>query len=304
MDMFSDGSSSGYVELPVPAAWLNWTRGEAKLRALIESDPAQFFGGWRAFFSNKDNEPNPAIPLPVVTRVSEDGKHSYKVYAANVVNFLPIQHRTRFELLAVVKDEQTGREFRKIVATSKEKIQGYSPSRQVFGLLFASDSEEYAPAVLKVNKWSSFISFERAGQAWNKVKPPEGYALIRRYGSVGNTKSGELMPTFETFAQGRSTPIEAVDIKFPRFYKVTPEILDLLKEAEEWRNCERWNASGKVEESAEDNAMQKFLARCEDLYLTNIEIEQIIKEHQGDYVAALKAIEEGVALTQLENVNA
>lgn len=295
MDKFSDGSQDGYVELPVKAAWLNWTRGEAKLRALIATDPGLFFGGWRAFVTNKEGEANPVLPIPIVERVSEDGKHPYKVYAANALNFLPIQHRTRYELKVMVKDEQTGREFRKIAAVSKEKIQGYSPSRQVFGLVFADGSDEYAPAVVKVDKWSAFISFERAGQIWNKVKAPSGSALIRRYGSIGNTKGGDLMPTFEVFGQSRSTPIEAIDPRTPRFFQITPELDDLYEQSVAWKNCERWNASGKVEEVVE-SAMQKFLARAEDMYLTNVEIEQIVKENNGDYAAALSAIEENATL--------
>jgi hypothetical protein len=39
-DKFSDGSASAYAELPVKPAYLRWTRGDAKLRALINSDPA------------------------------------------------------------------------------------------------------------------------------------------------------------------------------------------------------------------------------------------------------------------------
>lgn len=301
-DRFSDGSQSSYAELPVKPAYLRWKRGDAQLRALINNDPALFFGGWRALVKNRDGENNPELPLPIVERVSEDGKHNYEVYATNVVEFLPIQHRTRFEYREKVKDLQTGRETQIIRSVSRERKQGYTPVRQVFGLVFVGD--KYAPAVIYIDTWSAFISFERAGQKWGKVRAPEGMALVRRYGSIGTTDkgSGKLMPTFEVYGDSRSTPIEAIDIARPRFVKITKELDELWENSQAWRNCERWNADGRVDEPVEDNAMTKFLKRCEELYLTNVEVEQIVKEHKGDYAAALKAIDEG-ALVDLNNVN-
>lgn len=300
-DKFSDGSASAYAELPVRPAYLRWTRGDAKLRALIKTDPALFFGGWRANVTNREGEPNPELPLPVVERVSEDGKHVYKAYASNVIEFLPIQHRTRFELREKVTDPTTGKEKQVIRATSKERRQGYTPVRQVFGLVFVG--EKFAPAVIYIDKWSAFISFERAGQAWGKVNVPAGHALIRRYGSVGLTdkQTGDVMPNFETYGESRSTPIEAIGRAQPRFVKITPEIDQLWQDSLAWKNCERWNAEGKVDEPVEDPApMQKFLERCNELGLSNIDIEQLVAENKGDYVAALKAIEGGMSL---EDVN-
>lgn len=290
-DKFSDGSASAYAELPVKPAYLRWTRGNANLRALRESDPAQYFGGWRALVTARDGTLNPELPLPVVERASQDGKHLYKAYATNVLEFLPIQHRTRFELREKVTD-QTGNQKDVIRAIAKERRQGYAPHRQVFGLVYVGDNS--APAVLEINTWSTFISFERAGQAWTKIKPAEGMALVRRYGSIGvkDKNSGLIMPNFEKYREGHSTPIEAIGRDRPRFVKITPELDSLWDGSQAWRNCERWNAEGKVEEPAEPiSALDKFMERANELSLSESDIEQLLAENGNDYVKAFKALE-------------
>jgi hypothetical protein len=292
MNKFSDGSVSAYAELPVPAAYLTWTRGNAQLRSIAKDDPGAYLGGWRAFVTAQDGSELPKLPLPIVERVSQDGKHPYQVYATNVLSFLPIQHRTRFELRQTVKDEQTGREYSRVTMSSPERLPGYIPYRQVFGLAFSKDSDEFAPAVIKVFKWSSFIALNRAGEAWNKVDKliPADKALIRRYGTLGKKESGAVVPNFEKYGQGYSTPIEAIGLEKPRFYTITPELERLLEDSLAWKNCERWNASGKVE--AEDTASAKslFLAKCEEAGLTNVEIEQAAKEAGGNYQKAMKDV--------------
>jgi hypothetical protein len=288
---FSDGSTSAYAELPVPAAWLRWTRGNAQLSPLIKTDPAQYFGGWRAFVTNKDGEALPALPLPIVERMSEDGKHAYKVYATNILSFLPLQHRTRFEMRTKVKDEETGREYEKTVAISKNKLPGYAPSRQIFGLVFDETKGMYSPAVLTVNKWSAFISFERAGQKWNKVAPKADQALVRRYGSIGVTKNGITAPNFEIFGQSRSTPIEAIEISKPYYVQITNEIDELYEASKAWKNCERWNGEGEVQETTEASPMTLFLEAALALGLNDTEVAQIVKENNGDYTKALASIQ-------------
>ena len=295
MSKFSDGTSQGYNELPVDAAWLSWTRGNTQLLPLKDADPGAFLGGWRAFVTGKDRASgeevqNPVIPLPVVERMSQDGKFAYKVYAHHYVEFLPIQHRMRYELKEKTTDPTTGNEYNKTVATSKTKQRGWNPNKQVFGLVFVG--EEYAPAVLVLNKWSAFISFEKAGQAWNKIKVPENSILIRRYGTVGVKDSkGKVLPKFEEFGKGRSTPIEAIGLSKPRFSEITSYLDDLYEQSIAWKECPMWNAVGEVAEEPEvDSDMVKFLTVCDDMGLSNIEIEQLVKENQGDYVAALKSV--------------
>jgi hypothetical protein len=172
---------------------------------------------------------------------------------------------------------------------SKERISGYVPNRQVFGLIFDIKTDVHMPAVLKVWKWSTFISFERSGQAWNKIVVPEGKALIRRYGSLGVKEGEGFVPNFETYNQGRSTPIEAVGLSKLRFVDITPEFEELWNKALEWKECERWNAVGAV--SAEDTAstLSLFMAKCKELNLSNVDIEQLVKENNGDYAKALAA---------------
>lgn len=292
MDKFSDGSASAYAELPVEAAYLSWVRGNAQLRQIAKEDPGAYFGGWRAFVTDRDGNPLPSLPIPVVDRMSEDGKHPYKVYASNVVNFLPLQHRTRFELRERYKDEN-GKDADRIINISKERRQGYAPYRQVFGLLFAKDKDEFFPAVLKVWKWSAFITFERAGQAWNKIKAPEGQVLVRRYGSIGVEENGVRVPNFEVYGQGRSTPIEAIGVSNPRFIRLFPELDDLWNNSLAWKNCERWNAEGKPQDTeAEVNPDLVALdARAKELGLSNLDIQDLIKEAGGDYKRALALID-------------
>jgi len=290
MSQFTDGSASAYEELPVRVAYLRWTRGNAQLRPLIESDPGQFFGGWRANFADREGNPNPELPIPVVTRTSQDGKHSFQAYASNVIEFLPIQHRTRFELREKYKDE-TGRERTRIKATSKNKVPGYTPVRQVFGLVYVGNKS--APAVLYIDKWSTFISFEHAGQKWSKVKEPEGKALVRRYGSIGVKEGKSVMPVFEVYGESRSTPIEAIGVDKPRFVDITPELNELYESSKAWRNCPRWNADDEEvnEVIGGDPLLQKFLDKCKEMKLTNIEIEQLVKENKGNYAEALKSLD-------------
>ena len=286
-DKFSDGSSSAYAELPVPAAYLKWTRGNAALKPLAQTDPGSYLGGWRAFTkSMKDNVELPALPIPIVTRTSQDGQHEYEVYAANVIQFLPLTYRTRFELREEVVDKETGKKFNKVVATSPNRLSGYVPYRQIFGLVFAKDTNDYAPAVLKVYTWSAFIAFDRAGQAWNKIAVPKGQALVRRYGTVG--KSGK--PNFETFGQGHSTPIEAIGLDKPRFVDITPEMDALWEGAQAWKDCDRWNAEGEVVEEVSNSVKNEFFEYCLGNGFTDIETQQILTENSGDYVKALAAI--------------
>jgi len=294
MNKFSDGTSEGYAELPVEFAWLNWTRGNAKLAQIKDTDPGAYFGGWRAFVngidrSTKEEYENPKLPLPVVQRVSEDGKHPYQVYATNVIEFLPIQHRTRFELREQTTDPESGRSYNKLVATSPQRKPGYAPCRQIFGLVY--NGEEYAPAVMVINKWSAFISFEKAGQKWNKIKIPDTKVLVRRYGSVGNKDSkGNVTPNFEVFGQGRSTPIDAVGLDKPKFVELTKEMDELYEGSTAWKNCSMWNAEGEVEEEREQTDLEKFLEICDIIGLSEGEIAQIVKENAGDYHKALLAV--------------
>lgn len=314
MRNFDEGSSTGYTELPVPAAWMKWTRGDAKLVSIKDKDPGAYFGGFRAFLSHKDRNSddqieNPVLPLPVVKRVSDDGKHPYTVYATNVINFMPLTYRLRYEFREKIKDAETGKEVEKVVASSPSRKPGYQPNKQIFGLVFAEKTDEYAPAILFITNWSGFISLNKAADAWKKVKVPEGKILIRRYGSVGVTdKEGNIMPRFETFGQGRSTPIDAINVTNPRFIDDLPEFDDLFDGAQPWKNCERWNAEGKVTEDDPANgggnpALAEFDAACKEARLSNIEVTQLLSEAGGDYSKALELLNYGGQPPSQEEIN-
>lgn len=246
---FNAGIEATYAELPFPVNYLYWKRGNAQLSHLKDTDPGAYFGGWSASVKGKDGE-LPPLPINRVTRTSDDGSATYERYSTNVLTFLPIAHRMRYELRekSISKD---GREEEKVIAVAREYVSGstigYQPHKQVFGIVYDAEMKVNAYAVLKLNKWSSFISFGKAERAWSKVKTDDNQALIRRYGSVGITnKSGIIVPAFEEFNNGRSTPIEAIGIDAPFVIAITPELDQIWDQAQEWAKCERWNAVGHV----------------------------------------------------------
>lgn len=289
-DKFSAGVGSGYAELPFDVAWLKWSRGDAKLAQIADKDPGAYFGGWRAMVKNKDDEALPALPLPIVERVSEDGKARYSVYATNVLNFLPIAARVRFELRQKVKDEESGREYERAVHVSKTKREGYAPNRQVFGIVYSADLKQMAYAVLVINKWSSFISFEKAERAWLK-KSKSDSLVIRRYGTTGEVdKKGNATPKFEVFGQSRSTPIEAIDLANAMFVKITPDLDKLYDSVLAWKECAVWNAEGAPTEEVETPVMTAFLEKARELRFTDDDIAQHLAFFDGDYKKALEGL--------------
>ena len=292
---FSAGAETAYAELPVAPAYVKWARGNAGLFNMKDTDPAQFLGGWRAMVLNRDGEANPTLPIKVVERVSQDGTKFYQAYAANVINFLPLQHRTRFEKREMVIDPNTGTERSQVVAVAGafEKGSGMQPNKQVFGLVFSDDLTQFAPAVLMLDKWNTFKTFNAAEAKFAKVRVPTGKALVRKFGTIGtqDKKTGRLVPVFETYGQALSTPIEAIEISNPQLIDVTENIAELYYNSVEWSEDAKWKASTQA--AAEDglSAKSKFLARANELGLSNIDIEQLIAENGGDYRAALNAID-------------
>ena len=64
MRAYDEGSRSGYIETPVPAAYVKWIRGDAKLASIKSTDPAAFYGGWRAFLQHKEKGGDKMIDNP------------------------------------------------------------------------------------------------------------------------------------------------------------------------------------------------------------------------------------------------
>jgi len=250
---FNEGYESSYAELPVPVNYLYWKRGNASLSGLRETDPGAFFGGWSASLHGREDD-MPALPLPIVTRFSDDGQATYERYASNVIKFLPITSRMRYELREKRADKLTGREVERVAAVSKNYTSGvtvgFQPHKQVFGIVYSDDMQSTGYAVLKLNKWSSFLAFSKAAQAWSRVKVEDGHVLVRRYGSVGvevQTKNGiTVMPKFDVYGEGKSTPIEAIAVNQPIFVKITSELDGLWDAAQGWSACQKWNAAGQV----------------------------------------------------------
>jgi hypothetical protein len=314
MRNFTDGTTSGFIELPIPVAWMKWRRGDAKLSASAKQDPAAYLGGWSAWLTHHDKQTdtdieNPKLPLPVVKRVSDDGKHAFQVYATNVLSFFAIQFRMRYELRDKVVDQETGKKRDKVVAISLEKLPHYQPRYQIFGLVFAAKTDEYGPACLNIDNWSSYISYNKAGNQWKKIKIPEDSVLIRRYGSLGIKDKDGTMPKFETFGEGHSTPIEAIGTEKPRFIKALPEWDELFDASLDWKNCPRWNVVGKANENTDgsDDAnpdLLRFDQLADEAGLSNLEKAQLVAEANGDYKKAIESLSFGETPVSEDDLNA
>lgn len=296
---FSAGVDSAYAELPVPAARLKWVRGNPALKALKDVDPAAYWGGWRAMVRNNDGEPLPPLPIGIYDRVSSDGRKNFQVFGTPVLNFIPLAHRTRYELREKTTDPTTGEERTTIKATAKDKLPGYTPRKEIFGLVFNEDMTEYEPGLIVLDNWSAYINFQRAEQRFAKSKAPAGKALVRRYGTIGKVDktTGQTNPFMEQVGQGLTTPIEAIGFANPHFIEVTEDIAKLYYDAQDWADCPKWNAVG-TRGGEEDtlSAKSQFLSRAQELRLSETEIEQILAESNGDYRDALKAInDDGLA---------
>lgn len=252
---FNEGVESTYADLPVQVNYLYWKRGNGQLEHLKEKDPGAFFGGFSAMVVDSEGNKLPTLHIPIVTRKSDDGKATYQRYATNVIHLLPIASRMRYELREKQFNTKRQRDEEKVVSVAREYVsgvtKGYQPMKQVFGLVYSPDGSTSAPAVLKIDKWSSFISFNKAVGVWMKVKVEDGEILVRRYGTVGaSDKDGNIFPNFESFNDGKSTPIEAIDVQYPMVVKITPEIDKLWEDSQAWAKCEKWHPSAKVQELA------------------------------------------------------
>lgn len=252
---FNEGVDAPYAELPVAVNYLYWKRGNGLLANLKETDPGAYFGGWSASVHGKEDD-YPVLPLPKVTRTSEDGQATFERYASNVINFLPVVSRMRYELRKKVAGND-GRDEERVIAVSKEYISGvtigYQPHKQVFGIVYSADMTDTGYGILKLNKWSAFISFNKAAQAWSKAKVDDGHLLVRRYGTIGTVnKNGATVPNFEVFNDGKSTPIEAIGVSNPILVDFDGELDELWNASQDWQKCERWNASGKIQDPSEN----------------------------------------------------
>ena len=238
-------------------------------------------------------------------RVSESGDHAYKVYVTNILNFLPLNWRLRYEFREKSKDEATGRETEKVIASSPNKQPGYQPNKQIFGLIFNAKTDDYAPAILFISTWSAFISMNKAAEQWKKIKPAEGQILIRRYGSVGVNEGAT--PKFEIYGQGRSTPIDAIGTDKPRFIADNPAFDKLFDDSVAWKMCSAWNAEGKVTEEDPANGgnpdLIEFDRLADEAGLTNIEKAALIAENNGNYKMAIEALSYGGEPSE-EDINA
>lgn len=304
-DLFVDDTiESGFAQLPVPANYLRWKRGNGDKEMLYETDPASFLGGWGASVDawKEPHEKLPYVPFPIVTRKAKAGRVKYDRYASTRVYFQFIASRKRFEKWD--KDAinpQTGQKG-VLLAISNERIDpSYAAHKEVFGLAWTSDLQKSYPVVLNLNNWSATISYDQADQALSKIKVPAGQHLIRVLGTDGEVVKEKnaagaveefVTPKFVEKGQAVSTPIEALDLANPRFVPITDEVRQLARDAQAWKNCPRWHAEldFTYEGETELSPMDKFTERAHAIGLTDDEIEQVLKENGRNPAKALLAI--------------
>lgn len=306
-DLFVDDTiSAGFAKLPVEANYLRWKRGNGDKEALFETDPASFLGGWGASVEamKEPHEKLPFVPFPIVIRKAKAGRVKYERYASTRVYFQFIAARVRYEKwdkdMINPKTNQKG----VLLAISSERLdKTYAAHKEVFGLAWDVDLKKSYPVVLNLNTWSATISYDQAEAAFSKIKVPAGQHLVRVLGTDGeivkekNAQTGEVeefvSPKLVENGQAVSTPIEALELKNPRFVPITDEVRQLARAAQEWKNCPRWHADVEFEDSDDElSPMDKFTERATELGLTDIEVAQLLKENGNNPNKALAAITE------------
>lgn len=313
-----DGVATSFVELPVDCAWVKWTRGNGQLAALRDTDPGQYFGGWKSRvvkFGGKDGELNPVLPYPIVERSTQDASATFDVYATNVLHVVIIASRERFELREEVMDEKLGFKVNKVRKVALKRQEGFKPNKQILGWAFNPTTEEHEPVLIVLDAWNAYISFNNASTAWKKATKnvAPGMSVIRRYGSVGKAgKDGKVLPVFEKFGEGTSTPIEAIDIAHPRLFKVTPELLALQTASQAWKTDPRWLQEGKIGQVTEENDnlsvesdaanpwLERFAKRAKELKYTDQDIADELAHAGGDYRKAYEAIADQSQLASVD----
>lgn len=256
-----------YENLPVAAFnKIFWRSGDSRLSPLLTTDPGQYLGEFRSMVEmpatrDRDAIILPVLPWAVVTRRS--GRESYKRYSATEMSFRPIRARLRYVLYQ--RDEQgmkvkdaNGRDVILSITKSFTKGSGYTPQKEVFGMVYAANGDFASYALLSIDAWSAFISYDRAVKEWEKVVAPDGQLVVYQIGTRGVTlKNGEIVPKTKTFNGGESVDIEALDTDKPRFIEVNEDFDSMWQISGAWATCKKWNAEIKVVKPAQPTAVNE-----------------------------------------------
>jgi len=241
-----------YEVLPVPSFnKIFWRSGDSRLSPLLGTDPGQYLGEFRSMTkmpATKDREEIilPVLPWKIVTRKA--GRESYTRYSATEMSFRPIRARLRYVLFqrdsqGIKAKDANGRDVILSITKTFVKGSGFTPQKEVFGMVFDDAGVFSTYALLSIDAWSSFISYDRAVKEYEKIAVPDGQLVVYRIGTRGITlNTGEVVPKTRTFGGGESVDIEALDLDNPYFMDITDDFDNIWNAAEKWSSCKKWNA--------------------------------------------------------------
>ena len=250
---FSDPTLQGesYALLPVQSFnKIMWRGGDPKLSVLLPTDPGQYLGEFRSMIdlpasAEREAIVFPVLPWTVVKRRA--GRDTYFRYSTTEMLFRPISARLRFVLYA--RDGQ-GNKIKEnnrdvIVSVTKHFVKGsgFSPQKEVFGLVYDNAGKFATYGLLSLDGWSSYISYDRAAREFDKISTADGKLVVYRLGTRGAKDStGETIIKAKMFNGGSSVDIEPLDLATPLLMDVTQDFEDMWTKAQAWATCPRWNA--------------------------------------------------------------
>lgn len=250
---YSDPTLQGesFALLPVPSFnKIMWRSGDSRLAPLLQTDPGQYLGEFRSMIDLPASDSREAITFPVLpwTVVKRKaGRDTYSRYSTTQMYFRPISARLRYVLYLRDDKGQKIREKNRDVVVSVVKTfvkgSGYSPQKEVFGMVFDKDGKFHTYGLLSLDGWSSFISYDRAARAFDKIAAPEGKLIVYHLGTRGTQDAeGEIIPKVKIFNGGESVDIEPLDLDAPMFMTIDDGFDAMWSESQTWANCPRWNA--------------------------------------------------------------
>jgi len=263
MNKYSDttlGNNTPFANLPVESFnKITWRGGDDKLSMLLDTDPGQYLGEFRSMVSTTGTPDKPSIvfpvlPWPIMNRRS--GRESYQRYSTTEMLFRPITARARFVKYERGEDNKRikgDNNRNKIIATSKDfpgKGSGYDPQKEIFGVVMNEKGEQCTFGLLVLDTWNAYITYNSAAKIFENLKMPEGKLPIFRIGTRGEVVKGERFPKTKTLNGNSFVEIEALDTNNVMQFDITPDFDTLWEASQTWAKCERWNASGKIEEVA------------------------------------------------------
>jgi len=262
MNKYSDttlGNTTQFINLPVESFnKITWRGGDDKLSMLLDTDPGQYLGEFRSMVSTTGTPDKPSIvfpvlPWPIMNRRS--GRESYQRYSTTEMLFRPITARARFVKYERGEDNKRikgDNNRNKIIATSKDfpgKGSGYDPQKEIFGIVLDTSGNSVTYACLVLDNWNAFISYNNSASKFEAIKTPENKLIVYKIGTRGEVVNGEVIQKSKKFGEGNFVEIEPLDLATPMFFEITKEFDDIWEASQAWKDCARWNATGKAVET-------------------------------------------------------